>query len=310
MATQSNAIPFIIQGKNVVLVVDNKPHTITEEHLNYNLLLQALKQKDWDSVRALVSVSKAIEVYSASKFAVVNGVLTKDGEEVHSVIATRILDMFKNGFDINPLLNFVANLDANPSYRAKQESYQFIEKGNLPITEDGCFLAYKKVRDTYYDVHSNQVLNKPYDKLDATDLAKLPYKSKNGVTVDIVNKQTRVAMPRNEVNDNSEQTCSYGLHFCSIGYLKHFSGERIVILKINPKDIVSIPKDYNDTKGRCSEYLVVGEVDDVTKPENAFPNKTLDNRFDNVPPKPYRQNVRGQWIDARGSFLPKQFIPK
>jgi hypothetical protein len=33
-----------------------------------------------------------------------------------------------------------------------------------------------------------------------------------------------------------------------------------VIVKINPADVVSIPADYNDAKGRTWRYVVVGEM--------------------------------------------------
>ena len=32
---------------------------------------------------------------------------------------------------------------------------------------------------------------------------------------------------------------------------------QIIILKINPKDIVAIPRDYNNTKDRCWKYTVI-----------------------------------------------------
>jgi hypothetical protein len=64
-------------------------------------------------------------------------------------------------------------------------------------------------------------------------------------------------MARNAVDDRSEVTCSQGLHFCSQEYLKSFSGDQIVVLKINPADVVSIPVDYNNTKGRCAAYQVI-----------------------------------------------------
>ena len=70
-------------------------------------------------------------------------------------------------------------------------------------------------------------------------------------------------MPRNFVNDNKEETCSTGLHFCSREYAEGFfgnSGDRMMVIKINPRDVVSIPVDYNNTKGRCSRYEVVGEL--------------------------------------------------
>jgi hypothetical protein len=69
-----------------------------------------------------------------------------------------------------------------------------------------------------------------------------------------------VEMERNSVDDNSSNTCSSGLHFCSQEYLSSFGGERTVIVKINPRDVVSIPNDYNNSKGRACRYEVIGEV--------------------------------------------------
>ena len=33
-----------------------------------------------------------------------------------------------------------------------------------------------------------------------------------------------------------------------------------MLIKVNPRDVVSIPVDYNNSKGRCCKYEVVGEV--------------------------------------------------
>jgi hypothetical protein len=56
----------------------------------------------------------------------------------------------------------------------------------------------------------------------------------------------------------------------SLGNLNHFGGERIMIVKINPRDVVSIPSDYNDTKGRACRYEVIGELNKEEAPEDAF----------------------------------------
>jgi hypothetical protein len=77
-----------------------------------------------------------------------------------------------------------------------------------------------------------------------------------------------VEMERNTVDDDKDRTCSSGLHFCSQSYLAHFGGERTVIVKINPRDVVSIPSDYNDAKGRACRYEVIGELG--VNPEEAF----------------------------------------
>jgi hypothetical protein len=155
------------------------------------------------------------------------------GTEMHGAIVKRMVQMLQEGFPVEPLVNFMDNMMQNPSYRSVNELYGFLEKNNLPITPDGHFLAYKKVRDDYKDVYSGKFDN----------------------SVGQI-----VEMERNQVNDDARQTCSAGLHFCSEGYLGHFGGARVRILKINPRDVVSIPTDYNNSKGRACRYEVVGEV--------------------------------------------------
>ena len=88
---------------------------------------------------------------------------------------------------------------------------------------------------------------------------------------------------RSQVNDNPNQTCSTGLHFCSQNYLGHFSGARVMILKINPRDVVSIPTDYDFSKGRCCRYEVIGEIgNDGEKIDNAFNKPVQSNATNNV----------------------------
>ena len=94
------------------------------------------------------------------------------------------------------------------------------------------------------------------------------------VTVDIEDGVTVVTMERNAVDDDKDRTCSSGLHFCSKDYLGHFGGERIMILKINPRDVVSIPSDYNDSKGRACRYEVIGELG--VNPDEAFTKPVQD----------------------------------
>ncbi len=86
-------------------------------------------------------------------------------------------------------------------------------------------------------------------------------------------------MPRNEVDENSEVTCSQGLHVASYSYMDHYPGERIVICKVNPKDVVAVPADYNNAKMRVSGYEVVGEVElkNDELPENVIRDSEIPN---------------------------------
>lgn len=316
MTNTVKPIPFIMQGKNIILAIDNKPYTINEAHISYDKIVLAIKSKNWAVIPTLVDATVAITNYVKGNFELRNGVFFRNGEAIHGVVGERVVQMYSEGFDVNPILNFIDNVELNPSSRAVTELYGFLEKSNLPLTDDGCFLAYKRVRDDYLDVYSGTVLNKPLSEM--TTVERFNYSvaggvTNAGVTVSIEDGETVVTMPRNKVDDEASRTCSHGLHFCSIDYLSHFGGERIVVLKINPKDVVSIPVDYNNAKGRCCSYKVVGEVEDTSKPQKAF-KATVDNSYKapkgtDKHPTPFRKNSRGQWIDGRGSFLPKALIP-
>lgn len=237
--------PFMIQGSNVVVVIDNTPHTISKTHITYQKVVDAIKAGDWDTVRDTINPKKVVLNYGAGHIEVQGEKLFWKGTEMHGAIVDRMIVMLQDGFPIEPLVKFMENMMENPSYRAVNELYGFLEKNRLPITPDGHFLAYKKVRNDYKDIHSGTMDN---------SVGKI------------------VEMERNQVNDDKNQTCSAGLHFCSESYLPHFGGSdsRTVIVKINPRDVVSIPSDYNNAKGRACRYEVIGEVGVAPTDETEF----------------------------------------
>jgi hypothetical protein len=74
-------------------------------------------------------------------------------------------------------------------------------------------------------------------------------------------------MPRNAVCDDADVGCSYGFHAGSHAYASTFGGgdSRLVIVKINPSDVVSVPKDCDCQKLRTARYEVVKDFDGVYK---------------------------------------------
>ncbi len=227
--------PFIIQGSNVTVVIDGKPHTIAKTHITYTKVVDAIKAQDWVTVKQIIDPVKVVLNYGAGNVSIQGSTMFWKGEPFAGVLASRMIAMLEEGFDISPMVHFMENLMKNPSKRAVDELYGFLEKNNLPLTPDGHFLAYKKVRNNFLDIHSGTMDNSP---------------------------GTIVEMERNKVDDNKDQTCSTGLHFCGLSYLDHFgsSDSRVVIVKINPADVVSIPSDYNGAKGRACRYEVIGEM--------------------------------------------------
>jgi hypothetical protein len=122
----------------------------------------------------------------------------------------------------------------NPSATAQRELLLFCEANDFVIHEDGDLLAYKAVRPDYKDKHSGRFDN----------------------SVGQV-----VEMPRDQVDDRREETCSFGLHFAAWNFASTFgtSADPVMVIKVNPRDVVSIPHDYNNQKGRCCRYEVIAE---------------------------------------------------
>lgn len=238
--TTTQQVAVIITGSGkIAATINGQSYTIDTDHPKYKQALEAVRQKDWNGFVNLVNISQQVQSYfDGTDVAIKDGSINYHGQIIHNTLTKRILSFMREGLPHEPLLNFFKNLMENPSKRAVDELYDFLEAGELPITEDGCFLAFKNVRSDYRDIHSGKFDNS-------------------------VGKVCE--MPRNGVDEDKERTCSYGLHFCSIAYLPHFTdsdGGKTMIVKINPRDVVAIPADYNNTKGRTCRYEVVAEYKD------------------------------------------------
>ena len=69
-------------------------------------------------------------------------------------------------------------------------------------------------------------------------------------------------MPRSKVDDNRSVGCSAGLHVGALDYVASYGSpeaeDNIIIVKINPRDAVSVPTDSSHQKLRTCRYEVVG----------------------------------------------------
>lgn len=250
----------IVTNDAVTLVVDGHTTPIVASHMNYEKIRALAAAGLNDQIIPLLDVAAAIVEFGEGRVEVVGGEVLYDGVATHNTVVDRILNMIGAGLTVGPMLRFLENLMENPSFRAVQELYGFLEASDLPITPDGHFLAYKMVRGDYKDHHSGTFDN----SVGATP-----------------------SMPRNEVNENPNETCSSGLHVCAQGYLGFYSGSgRTMLCKVNPRDVVSVPTDYNNAKMRTCAYTVIDEVDANTKggiinepvytgPDGSMPKATL-----------------------------------
>jgi hypothetical protein len=232
------------QSGYITVVLDGKSYSINAGNKLFVNALDAYKVNDWDTFISFVNP----ELRLKSLYAKYEGIEVKDGnlyvfdEPVHSTLATRVLSFLEAGLDCVHLFKFILKLNLNPSKRAVDELYTFLEHRALPITDNGNFLAYKAVREDYSDKYSGKFIN----------------------TIDAV-----LEMPRNKVDDDKNVGCSYGFHAGTVEYAKEFLGGHghLMIVEINPSDVVSIPTDCQYQKLRTCKYKVVGEYEiDLTDP--------------------------------------------
>ena len=229
------SVPFMWVDGNLTVILKNKAHQVIPDHTNYKLILEALPTATEDELLELVDIEKAITTFSDGQVSIVNGKVMFEGEEVHGSISKRIIEFMSKGLPFEPLVKFLENLMENPSMQSQQELYDFLEHENLPITEDGCFLAYKAVNSDFKDKWKGTFDN---------------------------NIGQVCEMRRAKVDDNRGRGCSAGLHAGALNYVANYgsvdAGDNIVIVKINPEDVVSVPSDCNCEKLRTCKYEVVG----------------------------------------------------
>ena len=242
-------------GDSLTIAFDNgSPLTIHSYDGNFNKAVEAYRNGDVEELYSLMNILTSIEKMSESidDIKVVGNSVYYRDEEIHNVIVDRILDFRNNGFDIKPLARMLSKLMLNPSRRAVEELYKFLAHKNLPVTDNGNFLAYKGVTSDYWSITSGDA---KLIKGTVDDGGRIY----NGVGEEI-------QMHRNKVDDNKDNHCSYGLHAGSLEYADNFRsyggyGGKLMIVEIDPADVVSIPSDCGCQKLRTCRYKVVGEYD-------------------------------------------------
>lgn len=221
----ANTVTIMVPGRS-------KPFTMSSQHCLFNQLLDAIATKNSDAVLNVIAASEYVTSKSGGAVAIHSGVVYYKGTPCHNIVASRILQSLALGLSVGYLMRFLERVMQNPLESARNELFLFLENGNLPIREDGKFIAYKWVRRDYYDCHSKTNLHK-------------------------VGKV--IEMDRSKVDPSRVQTCSYGLHVCTQSYTRF--GERLLEVVVAPEDVVAVPEDYNNAKMRTCRYEVVRELD-------------------------------------------------
>lgn len=230
--------PYTVTEGNITILIDGSMNKIPRTHAGFAALSEHLKGNDHeaDLILQLLDKRSAMARLSAGKVKVVGSTVFYNGEPLHSTLALKMVTMMDEGFDGAPLARFLDNIMLNPTKTSRDCLFDFITQFDAPITEDGCFVAFKGVRENYMDCHSGTFDNSP---------GKV------------------VQQDRSQCVEDPNVTCAAGLHVCASHYLDSFwSNKRVIAVKVNPRDVVSVPHDYNFSKMRVCEYLVLGDIED------------------------------------------------
>lgn len=251
---------WTITDQNVVVAYDGETHIVKRSDSLADRLIKALKEGRERDIPGLVSAAARIETFSKGAFQVKDGRVMINGVAAPEVLSNKIVRFSNDGLPFQPLLKFVAKLQENPSFRAVNELYQFLEKNDHPITETGNFIAYKRVRSNFKDIHSGTFDN---------SVGRL------------------VEVPRNQVDEDCTRTCSKGLHVANWTYAHTQYGNTspdttdiMLEVEVNPRDVVAVPIDYNNAKMRVCKYKVLGVVTTPFDPELSLRVVNKDHVFD------------------------------
>jgi hypothetical protein len=224
-------VSFLKTNSSITLHYDGKTRVIAEGDARFDKVIGAIKANDLDAIPEIVEIEASLAKQGLD---VQDGLVVVRGEPMPPELNERVLEYQRNGIPFKSLMRFWANLKQNPSFNSRQQLFKFLENKGHSITEDGCFIGYRGIRDDFKDCHSGTMDNSPGSVCE---------------------------MPREHVDDNPDNTCSHGLHVGGYEYAKDFGANgRLVMVKVNPRDVVAVPNDYNGQKMRVCRFEVLKET--------------------------------------------------
>lgn len=276
---------FLKSNSGVLNIFCNgEVHSVAPDHANYQQIIDKLTKGEYSGIESLLNTAKAITEYSFGKIVVRNGQVFYGEHEVRNTLVDRIIFAMNAGEDYERFIKFLDKLLDNPSNNAVNQLYDFLKHYDLKISADGDFYAYKAISGTWKDKWTGKIDN----SVDA-----------------------KPSMPRSMVCEDPHMCAGPGLHCGSILYASTYGSQnydKMVVVKVNPANVVSIPRDSDYQKCRTSGYEVVSEsnwsgepingtftfeavgASTILKPEDKpceVAEKAPERVYDETPSKPY-----------------------
>lgn len=233
-------IMFIAAEKTLLIIYKGKRIQFTSDKKEFSEIKELLRQRDEEAIiKKITKGASFMPVYSNGLFAIQDDELIElsTGSIVEKRLGKKILEWAEDGLPFEPLLEFHKKTIDNPSRESVNDLYAFLENNKIPITNEGNFIAYKKVTrlssGKLVDTHTKTIPN----------------------DVGLI-----VKMDRKGVDPDRNNDCSNGFHVAGWSYMEEFNGDVILEVEVDPVDVVAVPKDYNRAKMRVCKYKIIAEV--------------------------------------------------
>ena len=242
--------PYIVSEDTATLLYEGKPYTLNSSHANFAPFKSALVEGDFETAINYLDIKKQIKEFADGELKVENCSVYYYGTQLHGKVVDKLLELLESGLKLgSPFVKFVKNLLDNPSNNSVEELYDFLSYKSLPIDDDGYVLGYKGVCSDGWSKSGNThtiVLQGEVNE-------RGQIKNEVGDTIEV---------QRRSVDDNRQNQCSHGLHIGSFDYANSWaSNGKLLLVRFNPRDAVSVPQDSECQKLRVCKYEVLEEIE-------------------------------------------------
>lgn len=238
-----------------VFVPGESAATADDSHCNFQAILDAVQAGEpVEDILPLFDVAETVEKYFdalSDRVSVKDGRVYLDGDEIHNALTEQILRFLREGQeDWMPLVLFFENVLSNPQEHSRDQLFEWLDRHAFAIDSEGYFIAYKGLTASYKSIHAGPgIVNGEVVEHDHLD-------NSVGNIVEIA---------RSTVAHDPARGCASGLHVGTWAFASTFGSGVTVKVRVNPRDVVSVPTDCNAQKVRVCRYEVLNDASDEFK---------------------------------------------
>ena len=140
-------VNYIITSESVVVNFNGSTHITNRDSELGKKLFSAIKKDELQKLPGLLSGEEDAPPPKNIEYKIINNHLYINNVIVPDQLGYNIRLFHDAEIPNDRLLRFAENLLENPSYRCVNNLFEFIQDNNLPLTEEGTFIAYSDVVD-------------------------------------------------------------------------------------------------------------------------------------------------------------------